>query len=174
MKHENDIESELGRLPKSLKDSYHIIHKRIKSSGPTSRSIADSAIAWLLCARRSLNSSDFITAVSMDSQGTCYSISKRDLLNMCCNLVVWDHVSGIFRFAHLSVQEYFRSEKEYSLFRVNEIALTRCVNFFLSLASLRPSLEDLLISGSQDFVRYVSFDWISHYLTVKRSKYTAE
>ena len=97
MNHEKDIEQELGRLPNTLKESYRAIHDRIKASGPTSRSTADRAIAWLLCATDSLDSHDFLSAVSVDSEGSRYEISHRDLLNsmhplklphfiVCCSL----------------------------------------------------------------------------------------
>jgi hypothetical protein len=165
IKHEKDVEQELGHLPRSLEDSYQVIHQRIKTSGPVSKSIADRAIAWLLCAKYSLRSSAFIAAVSVDLEGNSHKISRRDLLNMCCNLVVWDEVIDCFRFAHLSVQEYFHSQVEYNTTRVNEMASTRCVNVFISEASLKPNSEGQLrheAVGDSNFRTYAIRHWHHH------------
>lgn len=172
MNHESDVEQELGRLPRTLKDSYQIIHERIKSSAPTSKSMADRAIAWLLCATHTLKSSPFLAAVSMDSKGRHYELSPRDLLNMCCNLAVWDQVSDRFRFAHLSVQEYFQSQEEYSSARVNEIALTRCVNVFIAQANSISKSEDSppLNADLQYFMKYATISWPYHYNATRSPK----
>jgi hypothetical protein len=79
----------------------------------------------------------------MDSEGNRYEVSWRDLLNMCCNLIVCDQATDYFRFAHLSVQEYFQSQLEYSREKANEIAVTRCVNVFIVRASMEPNSGQL-------------------------------
>lgn len=107
MKHEEDISAELGRLPRTLKDSYTVIHERIRTSGARSKDIANLTISWLLCAKETLVSSDFVTAISVDLNGQRSEITPKQLLGICSNLVVLDDTLNIFRFAHLSVREYF-------------------------------------------------------------------
>ncbi|KAF4630251.1 hypothetical protein G7Y89_g7884 [Cudoniella acicularis] len=164
--HEKDVEQELGRLPKSLHDSYQIVHQRIKNSGPASRTIAHLAITWLLCARRSLDSSTFIEAVSVDSDGNSYRISQRDLLDMCCNLVVWDKISDRFRFAHLSVQEYFQLQNEFCRLSIHKIALERCLDVFIGQNLSNPGLDDQLpdqrLTKNFNFRTYSTLYWVEH------------
>ncbi len=112
IKHETDIEEELGRLPKTLKESYDVIFKRILASSKTSRRMAEDAMKWLMCAQRPLDADEFLDAISLDLDGNRTSLSPAQLFDMCCNLVVLDRDSNIFRFAHLSVREYL--EDKYS------------------------------------------------------------
>ena len=164
MNHEHDVEQELGRLPRTLQDSYRIIHDRIEVSGPISRKMAHRVISWLLCARYSLVSHVFIDAVSVDSEGNRCEVSRRDLLNMCCNLVVWDQATDHFRFAHLSVQEYFQSQLEYSREKINEVAVTRCVNVFIARVTMVSNPEYQLELGhhSANFLDYATLYWPYH------------
>src|SRR5271163_4969384 len=114
MKHEKDIDQELGRLPKSLKESYDLIYKRIEDSGRTSQSTAERAMKWLLCIQQPLPSSEFITAVSIHFDGQRVRLSKAQLLDMCCNMVVLDPELDVFRFAHLSVREYLELKEGFT------------------------------------------------------------
>ncbi|KAF8846948.1 hypothetical protein BDZ45DRAFT_565841, partial [Acephala macrosclerotiorum] len=132
MKHEEDISAELGRLPRTLKDSYAIIHERIRNSGARSKDIANRTICWLLCARKTLKSLHFITAISVDSNGQRLEITTKQLLGICSNLVVLDDTLNIFRFAHLSVREYFEMQDEYHSTKTNGIVLERCFHVFTS------------------------------------------
>jgi ankyrin repeat domain-containing protein 50 len=69
MMHEKDISEELGRLPKTLRESYNIIYQQVKGAASISRSVAESAVKWLLCAQRPLKPLEFIAAISIDSNG---------------------------------------------------------------------------------------------------------
>jgi hypothetical protein len=69
MKHEKDVDAELGRLPKTLWESYDIIYQQIKNAAPASRQVSENAMKWLLCAQRALKPPEFIAALSIDSEG---------------------------------------------------------------------------------------------------------
>lgn len=153
MKHEKDVFAELGRLPQTLKDSYAIVYERIRTSGGWSRTIAHRVICWLLCARRTLKPCDFITAVSVDLNGQRSEITPRDLLNICCNLVILDDVLDIFRFAHLSVQEYFEAQSEYDRLKINKVALARCLQIFTTSTNPNPGCN---------FDIYAAGNWLHH------------
>lgn len=105
MKHEKDVNAELGRLPKTLRESYDTIYQQIENAGLTSRQVAENAMKWLLCAQRPLHPPDFIAALSIDSEGQYTPLDTSQLLHMCCNMVVLDEKLQIFRFAYLSVRE---------------------------------------------------------------------
>ena len=139
----------------TLKGSYDVIFQRIQDSAARSRSVADSVMRWLLCAQCPLNSSDFITAVSVDFEGQHSVLSVRQLLHMCCNLVVLDAELDRFRFAHLSVREYMESREEYADFNNHAHAMVRCLNTFVYNTVLE-------IDGSGFFMRYSALYWPIH------------
>ncbi|KAH6666813.1 hypothetical protein B0J14DRAFT_659379 [Halenospora varia] len=165
IKHKKDVELELGRLPKTLEDSYRTIHQRIKNSGFASRTLADRAIAWLLCARAQLPAPAFLDAISVDDNGQTYELSVRDLLNMCCNLLVLDPETNCFRFSHLSVRGYFEVQPDYNWGSINKMAAARCVNVFINLASLNHGLKSNTTyesSVEMDFKSYAAKNWSNH------------
>lgn len=131
MKHEEDIRAELGKLPKTLNESYQVIYERIMNAGETSQKIADSALKWLLCAKRRLSPSELIVAVAINRDGEYISLSERELLDICCNLLVLDEELNTFRFAHLSVREYLEDLKDFNNIEANTLVLQRCVDVYL-------------------------------------------
>ncbi|KAM3075671.1 hypothetical protein ACMFMG_007803 [Clarireedia jacksonii] len=146
IKHEKDVEQELGRLPTTLRESYDVIFTRILNSSKLSKRVAENAMKWLMCAQRPLNADEFLDAVSLEPNGNRISLSRVQLLDMCCNLVVWDRDSKIFRFAHLSVREYLEDRIGYSQEDTHLLAAERCLIEFMqgtkpiddSKAGLRP------------------------------------
>lgn len=160
---EEDIITELGRLPKTLSDLYDIAYQRITTAGPKSRALAERALKWLLCANRTLQTSEFIAAVSVDPEGRCVKISNSDLLNICSNMVVLDVELDIYRFAHLSVREYLESRDEYVDVKLNELATERCLGTYFSEADEVPhtTLEKAL---NQTLRPYASLYWPIHLL----------
>ncbi|MCJ1360834.1 MAG: hypothetical protein MMC33_010843, partial [Icmadophila ericetorum] len=129
IKHEEELIQELGRLPKTLRELYDIIFKRIQASGEKSQVIAERALKWLLCAQRPLKSLEFIAAVDLHGQ---YPKKSSDiLLDMCCNLVVLDVELDVFRFAHLSVREYIEDLDEYTNIEIHKLAAERCIDVYV-------------------------------------------
>ncbi|CZR67760.1 uncharacterized protein PAC_17659 [Phialocephala subalpina] len=157
MKHEEDIFEELGRLPKTLQDSYAIIHERIKTSVAPSRNLAYRAICWLLCARETLKSADFIAAVSVDQNGQSIKTSSRSLLDVCCNLVFLDDVLNTFRFTHLSVREYFEGQDEHHSTNTNGVVLERCFHVFNN-----PDFSSKKFDKCNKLERYAIDNWPYH------------
>ncbi|CAG8979473.1 hypothetical protein HYALB_00012073 [Hymenoscyphus albidus] len=121
IKHEIDVVEELGKLPRTLKESYEITYQRIQEAPTTSCRVAKLAMTWQLCAHTPLNTQEFITAVSVDTNATdptglYITLSPSQLFNMCRNLIVLDEETDMFRFAHLSVQEYLQERKDFATF----------------------------------------------------------
>lgn len=160
---EEDIIAELGRLPKTLADLYDIAYQRITTAGPSSRALAERALKWLLCANRTLQTSEFIAAVSVDPAGRCVKISNSDLLNVCSNMVVLDVELDIYRFAHLSVREYLESRDEYVDVKLNELATERCLGTYVSGADEAPH-SSLVIALNHTFRSYAALYWPIHLL----------
>ncbi|KAH0608757.1 uncharacterized protein H6S33_001891 [Morchella sextelata] len=102
----------LDELPETLNETYSEIMKRInnKKGSKRTRDMANKVLAWMLYALRPLSTAELIEAISEP-----YSLSKNDLtestiLDICCNLVVFDEGFEVLRFAHFSVQEFLLSE----------------------------------------------------------------
>ena len=62
------------------------------------------------------------------------------------------------------MQEYFQSQLEYSREKINEMAVTRCVNVFIVRASMESDSGDSLelSTNPRNFVNYASFHWPYH------------
>ena len=171
MKHEEDIIQELGRLPKTLKESYDIIYQRVQDSGLISRAVAERAMKWLLCALRPLQSPEFIAAISADTDGQCLKLSNIELLDMCCNMVVLDVELDVFRFAHLSVREYLESREGYTKIETHTTALERCIDI---LVSEPRSLSELKLEQDSIFRPYAILYWPIHCQSVGSDQLTCK
>ena len=132
-----DIEERLGKLPKSLHAAYKEIYDDIRNQPGSSGIIAERAIQWLICAREPLNEC-LLPMVSCQDPGNGLvrdiDVSAEFLLSVCRNLVVLDQHSGFFRFAHLSVQEFFESVWTWS--DVNILVSKVCLNVLLDHSML--------------------------------------
>ncbi|KAF2085015.1 hypothetical protein K490DRAFT_47935, partial [Saccharata proteae CBS 121410] len=111
IKVEEDMDETLQKLPKSLENLYDAIYTQILSSGSTSQVIAKTTFSYLMWLGRSIDKRSFIRMVSRTSGKR--ELSEEDILDVCCNLVVFDRVLHTFQFAHLSVLEYLQKLPEY-------------------------------------------------------------
>ncbi|TVY64249.1 Ankyrin repeat domain-containing protein [Lachnellula suecica] len=157
MKHESDIDQELGRLPTTLRKSYDLIYQQITDLGKTSRGIVERTLSWLLCAQRTLKPKEIIAAVSLDPEGTHVS-----LLGMCCNLVLLDEET--LRFAHLSVREYLEEHGDYEPSRRHALVLDRCLEtYLLPLSKISTTARFSPSAFSRDHLSlYSTFYWPAH------------
>jgi hypothetical protein len=161
MKHEKDVDTELGRLPRTLKESYDIIYQQIERTALTSRCIAENAMKWLLCAQRPLKSPEFIAAVSVDSEGQHIPLEVSQLLDMCCNMVVLDEKLDLFRFAHLSVREYLESRGDYTEIEIHSLVVERCVD------ELSSEQHELIGKENRELSPYATLYWPVHYQSIE-------
>lgn len=162
MKIENDVFMELGRLPKSLADLYAVIIKQIHDSGPSSKDIGDKAIKWVLIARRPLRTDELIAAVSVKDNGNCTQVSKRDVLNMSCNLLVEDTALDVFRFAHLSVREYLETREDFIADETHVIVARRCLDIYLRPEAISGSPRSSTLIQDRELGAYACYYWPVH------------
>jgi len=167
IKHERDLEHELGRLPNTLKDSYDIVFERIQKPAPTSRKIAENAVKWLICAQQPLLKDEFLAAISVHGDGDHMTVSSAQVLDMCCNLVILDPAMNDFRFAHLSVREYFENHRGYSVTNAHSMATERCLNLFIY------DLE-YATNSNPEFRLYAMLYWPAHFRYVEKQSMTRE
>lgn len=76
------------------------------SPGKISQQIVDNVFKWLLCARRSLKFTELVTAVTINLSISPSELTTERVLELCRNFIVFDEGMDVFRFAHLSVQEF--------------------------------------------------------------------
>lgn len=88
--------------------------------------LAENAIRLILAAKRNLETQHFLEALQMGSEWE-RPISANTLMEMCQNLVELDTESNIFRFAHLSVREYFEEKEGFRTRDANTFVLNSCI-----------------------------------------------
>jgi len=117
MVHPDNVRDSLKVLPETLTDAYGEIHNRIrKQSGRTSQ-LALNALRWVQCSYEPLRSETLLDAVTVGIGGSgefsrnCTAVGPTDLLKACQNLLILDERLNVFRFAHLSVEEYMETQQ---------------------------------------------------------------
>ena len=156
MKVEEDVQNAIGRLPQTLISLYDIIFEDIMLVEERGRSIAMQIIHWLLCSQRILSSSELCSIVSGP-----VVVSEVEVLDLLCNLVVLDtsQTSRFFRFAHLSVREFFEAKAQFSSVRNYVVVLQRCLMSWFALGN--ESDENMDQPSPLEY--YAAFWWPTHY-----------
>jgi hypothetical protein len=149
------IKKKLGKLPKTLGETYSKIYERISKEDSEELEIAKRALMWLMCSRRPLSSQEWVNAsywrLPVDDQG----IGVDSLLDMCHNLVTVDNQSRVVRFAHLSIQEYLENLDNFTMEKANLMAARFRL---LALLSDEISIRSLLRKAFDYSVVY----WMEH------------
>jgi len=116
MVHPDDVRDSLRVLPETLKDACGDIYNRIRKQGRRGSQLALSAFRWVQCSYEPLRSETLFDVVAAEVGGSgefsrkCTSIRSTDLLKACQNLLILDERLNVFRFAHLSVEEYLETQ----------------------------------------------------------------
>jgi hypothetical protein len=114
LKTDEDIRHQLGKIPPTLEALYRDIYEQITTNqGGTSKIIARNTFALLLRLKENLLPSEFVKLVQSHDEGSFQEILPNTILDICCNLVVFDKTLHVFRFAHLSVREFLEKLPEF-------------------------------------------------------------
>ncbi|TVY44278.1 Vegetative incompatibility protein [Lachnellula occidentalis] len=114
LKTDEDIHNDLGKIPPSLEVLYQEIYERITTNrGSISKVLARNTFSLLLRLKENLLPSEFVKLVQDNEQGSSSAMPPNTILDICCNLVVLDKTLDVFRFAHLSVREFFEKLPEF-------------------------------------------------------------
>ena len=152
IKVEDDLLEELTRLPQTLVGMYSLILENISQIEQHGRSVAESALKWLLCTKDS-SSITTIAACSAITLTERRTLSIQHILDLCSNLVVYDEALDRFRFAHLSVQEFLESRPGYTPSEVNQSIAKRSLQI---LMSAQPEVSKMVRL-------YATCHWTYHY-----------
>ncbi|CAH0045340.1 unnamed protein product [Clonostachys solani] len=125
---EEAIMERLGQLPRTLGDLYQELIVKMENFEATSdRELAKNSLSWLLCSHAQLASEAFLAAVSTSEGGESEAISRDQLLDLCCNLVIFDDALDVFRFAHLSVREFLETHDLFKSESINSRVAEACL-----------------------------------------------
>jgi hypothetical protein len=100
-----DIEARLGRLPRTLADSYLEIYQQIRESGEHAVRLATFTFQWLLYAQQRLGVNDFARLASVYLRQEIAHTAD-EILDACQNFIVCEGKAKRPRFLHLSVREF--------------------------------------------------------------------
>ncbi|CAI6331083.1 unnamed protein product [Periconia digitata] len=144
---DDDIKSNLGRLPPDLNTLYDELYKVLSTKpGRFSAIILKNSLSLLLCAQQKMSTTEFISVVSVDTEsGTAVKITSKDLvLKICGSFIVFDQQMDTFRLAHLSVREYLEQQPKFSRTMVNALAAEICLWNLLSFCPRGGATEHIM------------------------------
>ena len=112
---EHDVRDSLECLPDTLTHAYDEIYKRILVQKGCAPQLALNAFRWIQSSYEPLQSKALLDAITVEVDGTGRfshneTIKANVLLKVCQNFVILDESLNVFRFAHLSVDEYLDSK----------------------------------------------------------------
>ncbi|KAI5782140.1 hypothetical protein FPQ18DRAFT_283943, partial [Pyronema domesticum] len=116
---EGDVRRSLQTLPDTLADAYNDIYNHIIAQKGDTPQLALNAFRWIQCSYEPLRTETLLDAITVEV-GRSGEFSRKDtihannLLKLCQNLLVLDERLNVFRFAHLSVEEYLETKPELS------------------------------------------------------------
>jgi predicted acetyltransferase len=161
IKIDDEVENELGKLPRDLARTYDQIYKRIQDDD--SAPWALKALMWILGAVEPLSPDEWTGGVSWASlkpDGNPPTLEMAVLLDVCQNLVVHDSQRNVMRFAHLSVREFLETR---DLDRQSvEMAAATCVNVLQHPHTLNS--QPTAYADFTPFHRYSIRNWPKHVL----------
>ena len=172
LKVDNDIHERLGRLPSKLENLYLEVYEQLWAKpGEAQQHLTKNVLSWLLCAQEILKLDDFLTAVSVTPRKQSDQVSKDQILDICCNLVIFDSTLDTFRFAHLSVREFLEKQTDFTDSNANCLAAETCLFRLINSAENQrarkfldrmscPRIEKLILPDGLQ--RYINIYWATH------------
>ncbi|KAA8894561.1 hypothetical protein FN846DRAFT_786170, partial [Sphaerosporella brunnea] len=108
----NDVRRGLNTLPDTLTAAYDEIYTRLRDQKGSAPRLALRAFRWIQCSYEPLSSETLLDAITVEigDAGDKDTITVDGLLKVCQNLLILDKRLNVFRFAHLSVDEYLETK----------------------------------------------------------------
>ena len=141
---DSDILDRLGRLPYKLAALYlETYNDMLAHKNGAGQKLIRDTFRWLICAQREIKSGQFLAAISLHVSKVPETLRRDQLLDLCCNFVVYDEDLDIFRFAHLSVKEFLETLPQFSPAVSHSMAAEYCLAYIMSRAE-SPSVQRFL------------------------------
>jgi ankyrin repeat protein len=143
---------------------------RIELESPERKAVALTTLSWIYYAKRPLSVGELQHALAVDP--SMPTLNEEDIpsytliLDVCVGLVVLDTESGVVRFAHYSVHEYFQATCRH-WFPLARKDITRTCLAYLGLNNLTYRETSALQGASHvvsayPFLRYAAQNWGRH------------
>ncbi|KAF8460752.1 hypothetical protein BDZ91DRAFT_851400 [Kalaharituber pfeilii] len=127
--------SALKQVPKELNQTYDLAIDTIRRLETGARELAFQALMWINRATRPLTFDELATALAVEdgaSQLDIDAIIEREaLIHICLGLVVCDAETGVMRFMHYTVKEFFDSATIPELDRDHECIARTCLTYLM-------------------------------------------
>ncbi|KAI5850863.1 hypothetical protein BZA05DRAFT_51672 [Tricharina praecox] len=111
---QRDVRCSLMALPDTLTTAYDEIYKRIETQKGSAPQLAINAFRWIQCSYEPLRTETLLDAITVELDGSGgvlhYPVQANDLLKACQGFIILDERLDVFRFAHLSVEEYLETQ----------------------------------------------------------------
>ena len=109
-----DVETRIGKLPKTLEEAYHEIYDRIQAEEGSASEVANRAFRWIMCSEEPISPAMLVFVVCQDPTTDKVDVVDIDIdfvLESCQNLLKVEpgRFDQVCRFSHLSVQEYLEN-----------------------------------------------------------------
>ena len=135
LKTDSDILDRLGKLPDKLAALYRETYEdRLASNFGAAAKLIQNTFLWLQCAQRPLKSRFFLVMISELFSKKPEIVTRDLLLELCCNFVIYDDKLDVFRFAHLSVQEFLETLPQFTLTNSHSLAAEVCLEYIMTRA----------------------------------------
>ena len=179
-----DVRQSLKILPDALKSTYDDIYKRILTQKGDAPSLALNAFRWIQCSSRPLKSKLLLDAITLrishaEEHSRIGRITANGLLNACQNLLVFDNNLDVFRFAHLSVDEFLETrlpkvDSHAGIARACLLLLcsTSALNEYESASRPGRDYEDLLVYATLRWPWHLSFGSDANSFQISASLWT--
>ncbi|KAI9645005.1 hypothetical protein NHQ30_007042 [Ciborinia camelliae] len=171
-----NIENRSLSLEQSLNDAYETVYSMNVKLGPYNNTVSTALYRWLLCCKTPLPTEEVFKLIelSLDRDPKLQKITRSPLSTKiilhCCSNFVIQSSEGLFRFAHLSVEEYLVNycgiKAEFQPEECHLFAMKMCLAFIPLKRSKPGSKQDQKSEFGQtliaSFLQYSVSYWAYH------------
>jgi hypothetical protein len=167
------VRTALETLPKGSDGydrAYDEAMERIHGQVPASRTLAEQALSWITCAKRTLTTSELQQALAVEIG--CSELDRdnlteiQEIVSVCAGLVTVDKESNNIRLVHYITQEYFERTQKVWFPKAESDITTICVTY-LSFSVFESGFceadnEFEKRLGSHQLFDYAAHNWGHH------------
>jgi hypothetical protein len=141
----------LDKLPEKLANAYDDVMDRISHQDDARKTIADTALTWIVYAKERLQTNALLHAIEVGLDPQVTDIDNDDLIGLdlllssCAGLVIVNNEDGIIRLVHYTTQDYL--ETRFQRVDANTFIAKTCLTYFgLNVFSEPPETKDAVKS----------------------------
>ncbi|RDW79331.1 uncharacterized protein DSM5745_06183 [Aspergillus mulundensis] len=148
------VRERLNKLPASLAEAYDEVWDQINSLEENDKMLAIRALHWAAAAFKPLTTPEMLSAIRMNPNRAMIPVDEMldesGLLSLCNGFLTIDSQLQVWRFPHLSVQEYLESEGHVSISQGHLDAGMVSLSYFMRAYEDNGQEEEAEIQGLED------------------------